>query len=99
MTIRKILFVLLLAGCHNVRAAEATPAPSWSCYFTRADVSPMCAAQRDEAAGVLYRSNQSCAVMIYEVFDGRRAIVRCRGFAGDMLDYISDDRGDFHLTR
>ncbi len=85
--------VLLVLGFAAREAGAAEPTSTgaaWSCYYRAAHVTVACVAQRDEAEGELYQSNQSCAQVVYVRFDGRRAFVRCVGYDASLIDYISD---------
>ena len=70
-----------------------------ACYFTQPGVSADCNDFRAEAEDYLAKSHQSCAAVIYIAWDGPRETVRCRGYDGATLDYISDSSGNLKYTR
>lgn len=71
-----------------------------ACYFLApGHVSADCAGMRAEAEDYLAKSHQSCAAVIYIAWDGPRETVRCRGYDGATLDYISDSSGNLKYTR
>jgi hypothetical protein len=61
-----------------------------ACYFVAGHVSADCAAMRTEAEDYLAKSHQSCAAVVYIAWAGPRETVRCRGYDGKALDYVSD---------
>jgi hypothetical protein len=69
------------------------------CYFAVGHVSVDCNAQRVEAEDYFAKSRQSCASVIYIAWEGPRETVRCRGYDGGTLDYISDTSGNLKLAR
>jgi hypothetical protein len=91
-TIGALVLLLALAVVRQAGAAE-------SCYFTRGSVSADCDSQRVEAEDYLAKSHQSCALVIYISWSGTRETVRCRGYDGATLDYVSGTDGNLHFMR
>jgi len=94
-----ILAALFLADRCN--AAEPLPeyAPiTSSCYFTSQHGAPSadCAGFRDEAEDYLAKRRWSCAAVLYVIWQGSTESVRCRGFDGGVIDYISGTDGNLH---
>ena len=85
-------------------AADALPeyAPiTESCYFTPQHVAingitPSCAAYREEAEDYFAKRRWSCANVIYIVWQSSTESVRCRGYDGGVIDYISGTDGNLH---
>jgi hypothetical protein len=75
----------------------------FSCYFVQmpgmTPPSAECVAYREEAEDYLAKSHQSCAAVVYITQQGKREHVRCRGYDGATLDYVSDDSGNLKFTR
>jgi hypothetical protein len=80
--------LLLVLSCHFVQLYPTDPRPTTECI-----------GMREEAEDYLAKSHQSCAAVVYITMQGKREHVRCRGYDGSTLDYISDDTGNLKFTR
>ena len=90
---RAILFVLILAVGNVSCAAEYT------CYFSRDTVTADCKGDAEEAGDYLVKRGWVCADIIYINWHGTTETVRCRGYDGSVLDYVSDSSGNFQFKR
>lgn len=71
-----------------------------ACYFLApGHVSADCVGLRDEAEDYLAKSHQSCADIVYIAFEGTREKVRCHGYEGETLDYMSGADGNLRLVK
>jgi hypothetical protein len=94
-----ILAALFLAD----RCSAAEPLPEYapiteSCYYTSQHGAPTesCVANREEAEDYLAKRHWSCAAVLYVIWQGSTESVRCRGFDGGVIDYISGTDGNLH---